>query len=104
MLVAAGLGPPPEHALISLLALNGLRVSEATGAGIEHLGLDRGHRMLTVTRKGGKVATIPLALRPSPRWRGRACRHRPGLAGPRWCLMGVVAVEVRVRVTAPAKF
>ena len=30
LLVAAGLGPPPEHALISLLALNGLRVSGAT--------------------------------------------------------------------------
>ncbi len=29
LLVAAGLGPPVEHALISLLALNGLRVSEA---------------------------------------------------------------------------
>ena len=29
------LGPPAEHALISLLALNGLRVSEATGADIE---------------------------------------------------------------------
>jgi hypothetical protein len=27
--------------LISLLALNGLRVSEATGADIEHLGLER---------------------------------------------------------------
>jgi hypothetical protein len=27
------------HALVSLLALNGLRVCEATGAGIEHLGL-----------------------------------------------------------------
>jgi integrase/recombinase XerD len=35
LLVAAGLGPPTEHGLISLLALNGLRVSEATGAGIE---------------------------------------------------------------------
>jgi site-specific recombinase XerD len=33
LLVAAGLGPPAEHALVSLLALNGLRVSEATGAG-----------------------------------------------------------------------
>jgi integrase/recombinase XerD len=49
LLVAAGLGPPPEHALISLLALNGLRVSEATGADIEHLGLERGHRTLTIT-------------------------------------------------------
>jgi len=63
LLVAAGLGPPVEHALISLLALNGLRVSEATGADIEHLGLDRGHRTLTITRKGGKVVTIPLAPR-----------------------------------------
>ena len=63
LLVAAGLGPPTEHALISLLALNGLRVSEATGADIDHLGLDRGHRTLTITRKGGKVVTIPLAPR-----------------------------------------
>jgi integrase len=63
LLVAAGLGPPGEHALISLLALNGLRVSEATGADIEHLGLERGHRTLIITRKGGKVVTIPLAPR-----------------------------------------
>jgi integrase/recombinase XerD len=63
ILVAAGLGPPAEHALISLLALNGLRISEATGAGIEQLGLERGHRTLTITRKGGKVLTIPLAPR-----------------------------------------
>jgi hypothetical protein len=35
LLVAAGLGPSAEHALISLLALNGLRVSEATGADIQ---------------------------------------------------------------------
>jgi len=35
LLVAAGLGHPAAHALIALLALNGLRVSEATGANIE---------------------------------------------------------------------
>jgi site-specific recombinase XerD len=63
LLVAAGFGPPAEHALISLLALNGLRVSEATGADIEALGIERGHRTLVVTRKGGKVVTIPLAPR-----------------------------------------
>jgi integrase/recombinase XerD len=63
MLVAAGLSPPPEHALLSLLALNGLRVSEATGADIEQLGLERGQRTLTITRKGGEVVTIPLAPR-----------------------------------------
>ena len=61
--MAAGLGPAPEHALISLLALNGLRVSEATGANIEALGLERGHRTLTILRKGGKVVTVPLAPR-----------------------------------------
>src|SRR6516225_9988303 len=63
LLVAAGLGPAIEHALISLLALNGLRVSEATGANIEALGLERGHRTLTVLRKEGKVVTVPLAPR-----------------------------------------
>jgi len=42
LLVAAGLGPAPEHALISLLALNGLRVSEATGANSEALGHEVG--------------------------------------------------------------
>ena len=63
LLVAAGLGAPAEHALISLLALNGLRVSEATGANIEALGIERGHRTLVITRKGGKVITIPLAPR-----------------------------------------
>ena len=51
LLVAAGLGPPVEHALISLLALNGLRVSEATGADVEHLGLQRGHRTLVITAR-----------------------------------------------------
>jgi Recombinase zinc beta ribbon domain len=63
LLAAARLGPPPGHALISLPALNGLRVFEATGADIGHLGLDRGHRTLVITRKGGKVVTIPLAPR-----------------------------------------
>src|SRR5260221_4250152 len=64
LLVAAGLGPPAEHALISLLALNGLRVSEATGADIEALGIEPGHRTLVITRKGGKIVTIPLPRAP----------------------------------------
>jgi hypothetical protein len=55
LLVAAGLGPLTEHAL---LALNGLRVSETSGADIEHLGLEHDHRTLTITRKGGEVITI----------------------------------------------
>jgi integrase/recombinase XerD len=62
LLVAAGLGSPAGHALISLLALNGLRVSEATGADIEHLGLERGHRTLTITRKTPQGLTCQIGL------------------------------------------
>ena len=36
---------------------------EATGANIEALGVERGHPTLVITRKGGKVVTIPLAPR-----------------------------------------
>ena len=78
LLVAAGLGSAVEHALISLLALIGLRVSEATGADIEHLGLDRGHRTLTITRKGGKVVTIPLAPRTARRSTWPSASEPPG--------------------------
>jgi site-specific recombinase XerD len=63
LLVAAGLGTAQEHALISLLALNGLRISEALGADVTAMGSERGHRTLTVLRKGGKIVTIPLAPR-----------------------------------------
>ena len=62
-LVQAGLAGGGDHALAFLLALNGLRISEALNADIEHLGMERGHRTLTITRKGGKVDTIPLAPR-----------------------------------------
>jgi integrase/recombinase XerD len=48
---------------LSLLALNGLRISEALGADIEALAVQRGHRTLTIIRKGGKLVTIPLAPR-----------------------------------------
>ena len=63
LLVAAGLGPTAEHALILLLALNGLRVSETISADIKALGVEQGHRTLTIVRKGGKTVTIPLAPR-----------------------------------------
>src|SRR5499427_8974253 len=63
LLVAAGLGSAQEHALMSLLALNGLRISEALGADISAMGSERGHRTLTVLRKGGKIVTIQLAPR-----------------------------------------
>jgi hypothetical protein len=37
--------------------------SRTTGADTGHLGTGRGHRTLVITRKGGKVVTIPLAPR-----------------------------------------
>ncbi len=54
-----------DHALASLLALNGLRISEALGADVDGLDFERGHRTLKIVRKGGKHATIPLAPRTS---------------------------------------
>jgi site-specific recombinase XerD len=90
LLVAAGLAPPAEHALISLLALNGLRVSEATGADIEALGIERGHRTLVITRKGGKVVTIPLAPahRAGDRPGHRRTLRRADLPGCGWAEAG----------------
>jgi integrase/recombinase XerD len=58
LLVQAGLGSRRAHALISLLAMNGLPISEALGANIDDLDVDRGHRTLRVVPKGGKQATI----------------------------------------------
>jgi len=52
---------PQDLALLALLTLNGLRVSEAVGADVGDLGDERGHRVLTVTRKRGRVEQVPLA-------------------------------------------
>ena len=82
-LVQAGLCGGRDHALACLLALNGLRISEALNADIEHLGLERGHRTLVITRKGGKIVTIPGAPhRHSHRSVCRGARRRPALVEP----------------------
>ncbi len=62
-LVQAGLCGGRDHALACLLALNGLRISEALGANIDNLDHNRGHRTLFIHRKGNKTATIPLSPR-----------------------------------------
>ena len=62
-LVEAGLSNTRDHALACLLALNGLRVSEALGADIGDMGLERGHHTLRIIRKGGQSALIPMAPR-----------------------------------------
>jgi hypothetical protein len=66
LLVAAGLGGPAEHALLALLALNGLRVCEACGARIESLGLERGHR------------TSPCCARAARPYHPPGAAHGPG--------------------------
>lgn len=82
LLAQAGLGSPRDHALASLLALNGLRISEALGANIGDLDFERGHRTL-------KIVTIPLAPRTSRAINLYIGERRTGparpLQGPRRC-------------------
>lgn len=47
--------------LVSLLGLNGLRISEALGADVSDLGASGGHRTLRIARKGEKAGLVPLA-------------------------------------------
>ena len=61
----AGLCGGRDHAFACLLALNGLRISEALGAEIDNLDVNRGHRTLFIHRKGSKTVTIPLSPRPA---------------------------------------
>jgi integrase len=63
LLVAAERSSARDHALVCLLALNGLRVSEALAADVDDLGHERGHRTLALKRKGGKRQTTALAPR-----------------------------------------
>ena len=66
LLAAADSADWPQAArnatLTALLLFTGARVSEACGATLADLGMDRGHRVLWVTRKGGERQ--PLALPP----------------------------------------
>ena len=98
-LAQAGLSSARDHALASLLALNGVRISEALGVDIEDLDFERGHRTLTIVRKGASGSPTgwrralpspgPLPGRPrrrhpsGRRWRGRAARRRRQRPGHR---------------------
>src|SRR4051812_26586162 len=59
LLATATSHSPRMGALIGLLVLNGLRISEALAADVRDYGHDRGHRVLRITRKGGKAARAP---------------------------------------------
>lgn len=58
---AAAADGPRSEALITLLLNNGLRISEALACDVDHLGWDRGHRILRLSRKGAKISRAPLA-------------------------------------------
>lgn len=62
-LVSAARAPSPDDAaLITMLGLLGLRISEACQANIADLGTERGHRTLHIIGKGNKPALIPLPV------------------------------------------
>ena len=70
---------PNDFALVAMLGLLGLRIFEATGADIDDLGEEHGHRVLRVVGKGTRIVLIPL-----PPAVGRAIDHAIGerRAGP----------------------
>lgn len=54
---------PAHHALIALMAMLGLRISEACAVRIEDLAEDAlGYVVLTATRKGGKTSRMPVPV------------------------------------------
>ena len=63
LLEASETAGPRDHALVCLLLLNGLRVSEVCGARVSDVSWERGHRVLSVVRKGGRRDLVPLAPR-----------------------------------------
>ena len=63
VIAAARASTASDAALITMLGLLGLRVSEACNVRIQDThGLERGHRTLILVGKGRKPATIPLPL------------------------------------------
>ncbi len=61
LLAAAAAHSPRSAALVSVLIFCGLRISEALGADVRDYSHDQGHRVLKVTRKGGKAGRVALA-------------------------------------------
>ena len=79
LLTAARRDGPQSHALVALLGMLGLRVSEACGADITDLHYESGYELLRIIGKGRKPAEIPLPV-PVLRAVHEACMDRK--AGP----------------------
>ncbi|MFC4000896.1 tyrosine-type recombinase/integrase [Prauserella oleivorans] len=65
LLAAADADTGPQRlrtaAAIRILLHNAVRIDELVAAGVADLGQDRGHRVLTIVRKGNRKTKIPLA-------------------------------------------
>jgi integrase/recombinase XerD len=61
LLTAAEGDGDTSTALVSLLVYNGLRIDEALRCDVEDFTYQRGHRVLRITRKGGRASTEPLS-------------------------------------------
>lgn len=59
-LAAAEQHSPRSHALVALMLTTGARISEVLAADVDDLGHTGGHRVLTVTRKGGRKQNLPI--------------------------------------------
>jgi integrase/recombinase XerD len=62
LLSAARTSSPTDHALVCLLGMIGLRVSEACGTNISDLRYESGYELLHVIGKGAKPGDIPLPI------------------------------------------
>jgi site-specific recombinase XerD len=62
LLRAARESGPTPHALVALLGLSGLRISEACGLNIDSVQMDGGYETIHFIGKGNKPAVVPLPL------------------------------------------
>ena len=100
LLDAAEDAGPRDEALIRLLLCNGLRASEAAGLRTGDLGRERGHRTVTVHRKGG-VTTVEAVSPGTGHALDLLLDQRPGAGDDGWLFTTLVEQTVkgkRVRV------
>lgn len=61
VLAAAEAHSERAHALVCLLGLSGLRVSEACGIDAERISFEKGYSVVDIVRKGGRRQIVPLS-------------------------------------------
>lgn len=82
LLSAAAARSPLHLALVTLLVYNGLRIDEALSADVTGYTYSSGHRVLRITRKGNKAATVTLAPATASALDGYLDSREEGRTGP----------------------